>query len=625
MEEIRKDLQKEIENKFNIFSTNMDSIEEFIHKYNPKDYQKKEDGLDEIHEKIKELSDLKNENQDTSENKESIELLRKTLDLFYSTTNAINSDNDSKQLGSEKIKTIAREYMERKISLQYELSRSIQNSENNSKFNIMIDSENIASIKNIIRQYNDEFSNSSEFVNKSLKMIIEWYQRDEVRKISQIQKECFSTYFGRTNFEVIDKVLGTGLTWWINPKKGLETFENEFDLIPQGIKNLFEKDIPKVYHQLLENMEEEKYINTKYIEFEKIFTDDKVIDSVCNIYFKPKNLSVEQIDYIHNKKDNSGKEKFIDSSLNRFFPIKFCLLLLAFEIYSKNASNDIVEEYVDYSDFSNKLRWFSVEFSRVIDDYDKKNRNTRREDKKNTGFPSSETEKNGDTSEQTQTSKRFTDTYLGKIEKNGEFTPGKLYDLGLIDFFYVNAEGKRTERSGKLVIQFSMEGQSLINLHKKISLISTEKEFFNDKEREFIINHIKVNFELEYKIIRTILDNISKWDNSEMQMGDWDKIKEAREKERERNKDLENEIEKTINEWKSNDEKDLSEKKKIISDSKLRAIRISTIGRLVDLGLIVWTAEKNVNKYTIDLKKLKEFDIKIISILSMYDKLKIVN
>lgn len=483
----------------------------------------------------------------------------------------------------------------KRIVEKFEEMKKLMNNEvysENAKNEIIINSENMESAKIIAREHADEFSDASVFVNKSLKIIIEEYQKGKITKISNIEKESSSAYF-RGTFGVITKALENGVDWWIDPKKANDVFEKDFIRIPTGIKKLWEEEIPELYNYIKEKIEGKKYREIEFGKFKKIFTDEELIQNICTAKEIKEKTNVEPI-----------KKERINSAMNRFFPMKFCLLLLAFEIYSKKESNEtaIEKSSIDYSEFSKKLEWASLEF--VNDkDSNKKNEPTRRENNKNTGFPAGE-----------ESSKRFADLYLGRHDmiKTGKFS-GILYDLGLIEFSYIDTKyNTASTPESKIEIVLSNEGNTLVSLHSKMSSFADEKVFLNDSETQFLIEHIKEKFELEYSIIKKTLSVIKNWEPEYNNMNFENQIKNSKNspktEERKRNEELELELEKIINTWKQ-DHSDQSDDDKNISESKLRSVRISTIGRLVDLNLILWTTENNVNKYKVNLEKCKKYNV----------------
>jgi Arc/MetJ-type ribon-helix-helix transcriptional regulator len=176
--------------------------------------------------------------------------------------------------------------------------------------------------------------------------------------------------------------------------------------------------------------------------------------------------------------------KLLFAQYYRFLPLKLVLTKLA-DITSENNGPVRLENFRDY---------LKAEIRPVRDaivEWEERN-DVKKYDKKSTSFPKRDV-KNPEYS-----MKRFLNHYAGYIEK-GDKTPHSMGNtLGFVSM-------KPTD-SGNCLVQLTSSGKDFLEIENPLLSEGPEADTLSDKERKFLVEHIRSNLGTEYDFMQFIID-----------------------------------------------------------------------------------------------------------------------
>ena len=203
------------------------------------------------------------------------------------------------------------------------------------------------------------------------------------------------------------------------------------------------------------------------------------------------------------------------------------------------------------------------------------------------------------TSEQAIKEQRYKDRNFGKVKKtkdgNKSFE-GLLSALGLVRIF---------ERKDETVVTFSEQGKKMY-LMKNPIFNETDDAAFSPKEQDFVIKNLISKRELEAKLIQVATKTIK---NSKNQADTVKDIEQAFQDEMVKfaktcsDSNTVTRLEKMIKMTEDTIRENLENKDEDRKQTAIEAVRIATLGRMAELGVIIWeTNPDKTSRYTISKK-----------------------
>lgn len=501
-------------------------------------------------------------------------------------------------------------------------------------------------IENIVRTEN-QFFDVIFTTNQLINTVIDFIDDEKIKTI--IQFDTKQTYFNNDQLLVIKKILETGLNFWSNPKDAQLKFFEDYENIPEGIKNEWNSVSPefftaaeeyqfikmnspklKLFNNYFLDYQKEKYFDgTEPSKMEKIFSDKDALEKKLDIKHILNEIS-KSSSFIKIKSDKL-ETNYLNTSLNRILPIKYMIHLLVNELINSTYVENKNLLVIDYEEFKKKckiaLKDFTIKLAIKDTIQTSKNKKVSRINRNATSFPLSNEiysiMQNSDVViEDSLKSER--ELYI-EIEKKlnqeidkydisfarffgmlfGEFTKSRpfktsirsvLEDFGFVEFY--DESGQQTKKSGKKIV-LTNEGIQFYFLH-----FSTRNQFFNKDETVFMYNKIKECSNIDKIIVDKIITFYDRL-KSEFKKpigNDGDITFEKREfseelkkVEKERNENLDSQIGIKIN------EAGITNLKK----DSIKSIRLAVLGRLQDIGLLKWEAGDNFNEYLVNNEILK--------------------
>ena len=266
----------------------------------------------------------------------------------------------------------------------------------------------------------------------------------------------------------------------------------------------------------------------------------------------------------------------------RFFPSKLVTCLLANAIVENIEKNN--DEWIDYESFRKNSFEEILEISKIIKHYEEENKIPRSK-RISTGFPVFHEKTFEDKEEELKnilrikaSKERFLEQFVGptvrafKQNSNGTIS-GILNDMGLVQI--------RKTDDDSLEITLSKNGMEFLKLPNPIIDNQDLSHSIDNDEKEFILENVIPKFDLEKRIIDAILNSINK-------KGDLD-VKEI--------DDLLDTVKTTWCANKSNESIINHFKLNRVEEDYWKNVRISTMGRLSEIGAVNWIIESGASKY----------------------------
>jgi len=399
----------------------------------------------------------------------------------------------------------------------------------------------------------------------------------DIRKIDKIVDKI-DRYGSREEFlrESIDLMI----TWWTDPERVFEiSAELWADYTPE-MKRQIKEMSPQFYNQ----MESPSGENNK---------DKSQLEIFAERVEKNRNFLRSKKIPICNECIPSGNIPLMNKLHTRFFPSKIVTCLLAKAVVENIEENN--SEWIDYESFRKNSFDEVLEITKILKQYEDKNKVTRNK-RVSTGFPAFHEKTFEDKEEELKniikikaSKERFLDQFVGptvrsfKQSSNGTIS-GILNNMGLVQI--------RNTDDGSLEITLSGDGIKFLLLENPIIDNQDLSHAIGKKEKKFILEKTIAKFDLENKIVDTILNNINKNENLSAS-------------------DIDNLIDPVKTKWcenKSNESIIEIHKIQRVDADYWKNIRIATMGRLSEIGAVDWTIESGLSKYQIP-KSIKNKEI----------------
>ena len=388
----------------------------------------------------------------------------------------------------------------------------------------------------------------------------------DIRKIDKIV-EKIDRYGSREEFlrESIDLMI----TWWTDPQRVFEiSAELWADYTPE-MKRQIKEMSPQFYNQ----MENPSGENNK---------DKSQLEIFAERVEKNRNFLGSKEVPICKECIPSSDIPLMNKLHTRFFPSKIVTCLLAKAVVENIEENN--SEWIDYESFRKNSFDEVLEITKILKQHEDKNKVTRSK-RISTGFPSFHEKTYEDKDEELKNNikikaskERFLDQFVGptvrsfKQSSNGTIS-GILNNMGLVQI--------RSTEDDSLEITLSGDGIKFLLLKNPIIDSQDMSHTIGKREKEFILEKVIPKFDLENKIVDTVLNNINK--NEKLSASDIDSM-----------------IDPVKTKWcenKSNES--IIEVLKIqrVDADYWKNIRIATMGRLSEIGAVNWTIESGLSKY----------------------------
>ncbi len=449
-------------------------------------------------------------------------------------------------------------------------------------------------ISQLLEDYPDRFLDARDFVSRALDVFLTW-EKDPINSMTKMA-EMEPTM---KQFQFMKMAL--------NPEK-LKEMHPEFPGKWGNKWNEFEKANPI---QIPESNSSQKQHKARKSEkdFEKI--QENI--SEANNYLR----EIKFDDVIDEKLKQIHYDEWplISTFYSRFFPAKIGVITLA-EMMREQKS-----PLVDFEEFKIKAYDIAEEIARKMIPYEIE-KEKKRSQKKSTGLPKPYDleETNGLQSIKEQ---RYKDRYFGKITKSKESSEinldGLLSALGLVKVFLKNKD---------TTITLTEKGKKFCLFENPVFKGKIDESLSKD-ESEFIVTNCIPQRSIQHQIVKNVVNLVSETDfgktpdmtvdldnlclDSIQSMADSNKLGKYAEKiQRDvlsRSKEI-SESNKTIDDKIRDgkyDEKEVRKLKKLKKQTPIESIRIATMGRLAELGIVHWHInESGRSEYTIEDKKLAE-------------------
>ena len=438
---------------------------------------------------------------------------------------------------------------------------------------------------------------------------------ETIKKIKEIVGKV-ERYKGVQQF--VNESLENITTMWLEPRKMEEISAKMWKDITPEMLTVFREQVPDYVNMM----------DLKYGDHTKVATMKDEIEVVkdrlskCK-FTEPKNAV---LGYSHPRSGYKAMYPIIPERFNRFFPLKILITSLASMIHD-NLNNvgtrkDNESQWVDYEDFEKKAVELALEFSDKLKQI--KSKDTPRNERVSTGLPV----RHLDSGKKTEASKgRFLTHYvgpgvksffyinnsvlcatckkiLGKHDDSHDFSGDLTLNSALNEMGLVHIR----EKNGKLQITLSKDGFEFYNYKNPIiDEITVDKKtneidfgrnvnglienVFGKEENKFINEKIISKFELEKKVVKTILDFIKK------------------EKSKVNTKQIDAKIKEVAGEWEKKhpelcigppDEMFSGNPESQIIKEKTALWRMATMGRLAEIGEVEWDIIDRQSYYSIN-------------------------
>lgn len=475
-------------------------------------------------------------------------------------------------------------------------------------------------------------SKSEQHVEKSIPAEIE-LTPDHRKKIAQLLSERPDRFLDARDF--VGRAIDVFLTWERTPAKAtakmaeMEPTLDQFALMSQMLQPEelgrmypgYPKNFGSRWKEFLKSnslviptkiKESEKQHDARKSENDFEGMQENILES-CEFIKKVgafDNISVEGFDEI-----SFDGWPLLFTHYSRLFPAKIGILTLA------DMMREQKSPVIDLNEFKIKAYDIAEEVSAKMMIFEKENKKTR-DEKKSTGLPKPYLSEEM-TSAQAITEQRYKDRYFGKMVKNiktGEIHfEGLLMALGLIRVFAREREVRVTlTENGK---KFCLFENPVFKGKMDVSLSKDECEFLSTKcipqrllELKMIKNAINIVRETDFgktKDMTDDLDNVCYDAVLEFIKSNNSKKFGAKIKtdiiDRTDKINTENKIiEKKISHAGDNPD-EIRRLKSMIRQTPISACRIATMGRMSELGIVVWNINENGrSEYTITDHKLVE-------------------
>jgi hypothetical protein len=454
---------------------------------------------------------------------------------------------------------------------------------------------------------------------------------DHRKKIAQLLEDSPDRFLDARDF--VSRALDVFLTWEKDPFNSMtkmaemEPTMKQFQCMsrmmnPQQLKEMH-PDFPEVWGskwkefleknpiQIPESSTSQKQHDARKSEkdFEKI--QENMVDA--NNYLREtkfEGIVDDKLPQIH-----YDQWPLISTFYSRFFPAKIGVITLA-EMMREQKS-----PIIDFEEFKIKAYDIAEEIARKMIDYEKE-KGKKRSQKKSTGLPKPY---NLDeiTGIQSIREQRYKDRYFGKVTKSIESNEinldGLLSALGLVKVFSKNKE---------TVITLTENGKKFCLFENPVFKGKVDESLSKD-ESEFIVTNCIPQRPVQHQIVKRVIKIVSETEHGKtpdmtddlddvcrdtiQSMADSNKLGEYAKKIQKDVLDKSKTILKTnkviddeILDVKD-DEKQVRNLKRLKKQTPIESIRIATMGRLAELGVVHWHInEGGRSEYTIEDKKLAE-------------------
>ena len=454
----------------------------------------------------------------------------------------------------------------------------------------------------------NRFANSEDFVERAIEILLVW-EKSPDKSLDVFSKmdptiEQFATLLHTMNKQTME-----------------EYFENFPEEFGKEWKEYCDKnpDVHKKYNEIISESDTSGISNQEQLRrYKHDFVDAKKELTAAKHFVEGRDFKSLQI--------KDSQEIFYDgwpllfTHYTRIFPAMIGLFALGESIRKQDDKNRPI---VNFEKFKEKAYDISEEISRIAQKSEDLNRSEfSREKRMSTGLPKLPEKTKHESVQQKKYQQRYRDKMFGKVRKiknsRTHVLDGLLSSLGLIRVFNVG---------GEYLVTFTEEGQKLY-LKENPYFEHGGNIHFSEEERELIVENISQKRKLEMRLIKSALKCIKESKNS-LQITDSldnnfsDTISEyAKEEKGDFQMKIQEIVENTnkIKQEKIDYEKELPEtsnkqekeelEKLIKRQTPIQAIRIATLGRMSELGLVNWAIEDGKSKYSIGkdefIKKLFE-------------------
>jgi hypothetical protein len=449
-------------------------------------------------------------------------------------------------------------------------------------------------IAQLLNENKNRFLDTRDFVSRAVEVFLTWEKDpfNSMAKMSEMEPTMKQFQFMKIA---------------LNPEK-LKEMHPEFPEKWGNKWDEFEKENPS---QIPESSTSQKQHDARKSkkDFERI--QENMLDA-NNFLRKIKFDDVidEKLEQIH-----YDQWPLISTFYSRFFPAKVGVVTLAEMMRDKKSP------IVDFEEFKIKAYDIAEEIARKMIPFEKE-KERKRSQKKSTGLP-----KPYDLEEvtglQSIKEQRYKDRYFGRVTKNKESNEinldGLLSALGLVKVFSKNKD---------TTITLTKKGKDFC-LYENPVFKGKVDESLSEDESDFIKNNCIPQRPVQYQIVKDVIrlvsetkhgktpdmaDDLDKVCRDSIQgMADSNKLGEYAEKIQRDVLDKSKEILKSnkVIDGKildvKDDEKEVRNLKKLKKQTPVESIRIATMGRLAELGVVHWHInDSGRSEYTIPDKKLAE-------------------
>ena len=391
----------------------------------------------------------------------------------------------------------------------------------------------------------------------------------DLKEIDNIVEDI-DRYGSRDEFlrESIDLMI----MWWRHPENIMAKSKELWPDYTSEMKRQIKDMNPDFYNAMENNPEEKDSSSKSYLE---VFSEK--IQKNRN-FFKGKKAPIckECIP--------SSNPPLMNKLQTRFFPSKLVTCLLAKAIVENIEKNN--DEWIDYESFRKNSFEEILEISKIIKHYEEENKIPRSK-RISTGFPVFHEKTFEDREEEFKnilrikaSKERFLEQFVGptvrafKQSISGTIS-GILNDMGLVQI--------RKTDDDSLEITLSKNGMEFLKLPNPIIDNQDLSHSIDNDEKEFILENVIPKFDLEKLIIDAILNSVTK--KGELNV-----------------KDIDDVIDTVKTKWcniKSNVSVLKDYKIERVDSDYWKNVRMSTMGRLSEIGAVNWIIESGLSKYNL--------------------------
>ncbi len=401
----------------------------------------------------------------------------------------------------------------------------------------------------------------------------------DVKDLREIDKivEAIDRYGSREEFlrESIDLMI----TWWTNPSKVMEISAELWADYTPDMKGQIKVMSPVFYNQM--------ETSTGQVSDSKSH-----LETFCETIQKKKKFFKSKKAPICKECISSSNPPLMNKLHTRFFPSKIVTCILAKAIVENNENNN--SEWVDYESFRKNSFEEILEITKIIKQYEEENKIARNK-RVSTGLPAFHEKTFENKDEELKnvlkikaSKERFLEQFVGptvrafKQSSNGTIS-GILNNMGLVQIRKTDDES--------LEITLSNDGIKFLGLQNPIIDSQDLSHTIGKEEKDFILETVIPKFDLENRIVDTILNSVNKKGDLGM-------------------KDIDDLIDTAKTKWCENESNfSIIEEYKIerVDDDYWKNIRISTMGRLSEIGAVNWIIESGSSIYQAHkpVKKIK--------------------